>query len=222
MNWLVDHDILLCREVLMTNPYQARNGSAERGQMWKVVSENLNAIPRPLFSVDQRGVREHLDLLIKRYKRKMSEEEKASGISPEPTEIDIAISSILEMSEVSQVEHENEIQSKRENMESDRMKAESIRKKAMEKVGETKRREDEGGNKPKRQRRSGGDTFQFIRERANTDMQMRREELELKKRKQDLEERRYTASVAQQQQIIQQQQQQNQAILTLLQNFVPQ
>ena len=201
MNWTQHHDVLLCREVLLLNPFQVRKGSAERGNLWKVVAENLNAIPCPKFNVDQRGVREHLGLLEKRYKRKMREEEKSSGISPEPTELDIAIDNILQMVEVSQLEQENEVQNKRDKMESDRLKAENIRKTAMEKAGETQRRtaeEDGGGKKPKRQRRSGNDTIEYLRSKADNDLELRKEELELKKRQQELDEKKFLASVAQQ------------------------
>ena len=73
------------------------------------------------------------------------------------------------MVEVSQLEQENEVQNKRGKTESDRLKAENIRKTAMEKAGETQRRtaqEDGGGKKPKRQRTSGNYTFEYLRSKA--------------------------------------------------------
>ena len=130
----------------------------------------------------------------------MSEEENFSGISPEPTELDIAINNILQMVEVSQLEQENEVQNKRGKTESDRLKAENIRKTAMEKAGETQRRtaeENGGGKKPKRPRTSGNYTFEYLRSKAD-DLELKKEELELKKRQQELDEKKFLASVAQQ------------------------
>ena len=172
---------------------------------------------------------------------------------PEPTELDIAIDNILQMVEASQLEQENEVQNKRDKMESDRLKAENIRKTAMEKAGETQRRtaeENGGGKKPKRPRTSGNYTFEYLRSKADNDLELKKEELELNKRQQQLDEKKFLASVAQrklmqtqqrevvqkmqqqekqqQQQVqdlqtmlLQQQQQQSKAMLVLLQKLVP-
>ncbi|XP_015775733.1 PREDICTED: uncharacterized protein LOC107353857 [Acropora digitifera] len=75
------------------------------------------------FLVTKRSVRDHLKILIKRYRKKMNAEERSTVLSPEPIELDQALADIIEMDE-----------------DTDKQKAESIRKMAMEKLGETKKR----------------------------------------------------------------------------------
>ena len=72
----------------------------------------------------------------------------------------------------------------------DRAKAEDVRLKAMEKLSETKKRDssaDESDDKPKRQRRSGGDAMQYLAERAKVSDQLKEEELKMRKEHQTLE-----------------------------------
>ena len=67
-------------------------------------------------------------------------------------------------------------------IESDQTKTEDARLKAMEKLSETRKRrsssegEDE---KPKRQRRSGGDAMEFLAERAKINYELKQEELKM-------------------------------------------
>ena len=80
------HDILLCREVLSVNPFSAQKISNERGKLWEEISTILNSTSGVRFFVMKRSVRDHLNILIKRYKKKMTAEEKSTGVSPELTE----------------------------------------------------------------------------------------------------------------------------------------
>ena len=92
MTWTLEHDTLLCRDILVEEPYQFKMGTRERGHSW-----DLNKIGQPHFMVDQRAVRDHFLKLERSFKRKMAEEELASGISPtEPTELEQAIQDIIE------------------------------------------------------------------------------------------------------------------------------
>ena len=70
----------------------------------------------------------------------MVKEEKQSGISPEPTELDRAVEQIIEMEESADVEQQVNDAVKKQKEASDREKAENIRKKAMEKLGDTTKR----------------------------------------------------------------------------------
>ena len=72
----------------------------------------------------------------------------------------------------------------------DRVKAEDVRLKAMEKLSETKKRgssADESDDKPKRQRRSGGDASECLVERAKVSDQLKDEDLKMKRDQQTLE-----------------------------------
>ena len=53
MVWSSERDILLCREILVTEPYKFKVGTRERGQAWDKVARELNAIKGARFVVDQ-------------------------------------------------------------------------------------------------------------------------------------------------------------------------
>ena len=40
-------------------------GSVDRGNVWKIISEALNAMEQPLFKVNERTIRDGLNLLMK-------------------------------------------------------------------------------------------------------------------------------------------------------------
>lgn len=83
MTWSEEHDVLFCRELIVTQPFQYKAGSREKGQCWDSIACKLNGIAKPFFKVDQRSLRDHLNKLLKEYARKKAYEEKASGIDPE-------------------------------------------------------------------------------------------------------------------------------------------
>ena len=115
----------------------------------------------------------------------------------------------------------------RGKIDADRAKAEEARKRAMERIGQTKRRLSEDGEEFRRHRRSGNDTIAFLRERSAFDRELREKELELKK--QEMEEQAKRAQQLMQQQqaqmqatqamLLQQQQQQGQALLAVIEKF---
>ena len=91
MRWTEEHNIVLCREVLVVQPYQYRPKSAERGSAWTSIANELNAVQEIRFCVTQKAVRDRMKLLVERHKKKTRDEESASGISPEQSEIDEAL-----------------------------------------------------------------------------------------------------------------------------------
>ena len=108
MYWTKDHDLLLVREVLTVDPYSQPKGSRERAKLWEEIALNLSAVSEPRFSVSVRSVRDRVNLvLIKKHKRKVAEESKASGIAvDEPSEFDAAIEEICEKAEAAQREQQ--------------------------------------------------------------------------------------------------------------------
>ena len=109
----------------------------------------------------------------------MSEEEKASGISVEElTEKGSLIEELLE--------REDTIQAKAESASKQQLKdetAEDVRKKAMERLKVTKKRNwDEGGASPKRRKSRGAEPMvYFLREKAAADREIRQQELRAKR-----------------------------------------
>ena len=58
MNWTNEHDILLCREVIVNDPYEFKTGSHERDQCLDKIADILHAIQNPRLKVDQQSIRD--------------------------------------------------------------------------------------------------------------------------------------------------------------------
>ena len=76
---------------------------------------------------------------IKRYRKKVNAEERSSGVSPEPTELDQALANIIEIEEVASTSQEIDEAVVKEKEDTDKRKVGSMRKMAMEKLGEPRR-----------------------------------------------------------------------------------
>ncbi|XP_068677223.1 DNA ligase 1-like [Montipora foliosa] len=227
--WTKEHDILLCREVLSVNPFSAKRNSNERGKLWEEISTNLNSTSGVRFFVTKRSVRDHLNILIKRYRKKMNAEERSTGVSPEPTELDQALADIIEMEEVASTSQEIDEAVIKEKEDTDKQKAESIRKKAMKKLGETQKRAVEEGeqeNHMKKKRRSGNETISFLREKAESEKALREEELAIRRKQQELEEKKLASYLDQQKSMMElmhhQQQQQSQILMAVVDKLMNQ
>ena len=88
----------------------------------------------------------------------------ASGISPKQDELDVLLEGITER-EKAAGENREDLSRKKEN---DKVTAEEMRKQAMERMGQTKRKTQEdnkGDTKDRRKRRSGGDAVEFLKEK---------------------------------------------------------
>lgn len=87
MYWTEQHNIILCREVVFQNPYVYKKGTPQCSETWKKIVDVLNKCDSPQFNVDHRAIRDHINVLVNKYKKKIRAEERASGISPdEPSE----------------------------------------------------------------------------------------------------------------------------------------
>ena len=47
MSWTTAHDVALCCEILVLEPYRFKIGSRERGQCWDSIAENLSSLSYP-------------------------------------------------------------------------------------------------------------------------------------------------------------------------------
>ena len=138
-------------QVLLINPFKTRKGSVERDSLWTKIANNLNSLVTPAFAVNQRSVRDHLVLLQKKFRKKMSQDERASGICPEKTELDVLIEEINDIEEVAEAGHLEEKNKLQEKADQDKVKADDMKGQAVETFGMTKRRraEDDKENIPK-------------------------------------------------------------------------
>ena len=174
------------------NPFSAKKNSNERGKLWEEITANLNITSGMCFFVTKRSVRDHLNIFIKRYRKKMNAEERSSGVSPEPTELDQALANIIEMEEVASTSQEIDEAVVKEKEDTDKQKAGSMRKMAMEKLGETQKREVEEGEQENyvKKKRSGNETISFLREKAESEKALREEELAIRRKQEELEEKK--------------------------------
>ena len=104
MKWTEDHDLTLCGEVLLQEPFKYPKNSKERGEIWGQIALNLNSLASPIFKVSKRSVRDRLTLLQTKYKEKIREEERASGIDCEETQLDTAVEEILDKEKAADME----------------------------------------------------------------------------------------------------------------------
>ena len=141
MAWTEEHDLLLCREILISQPYKFPFGSREWWYCWSEVANRLNKCHQPRFTVDQRAVRERYAKIEKYFKNRMAKEERASGINAEESELDQAIQDIMGMAEAAEVEITQKAAENKNSRDKDRLTAEDVRKRSMEILSETQERE---------------------------------------------------------------------------------
>eukprot|EP00795_Rhopilema_esculentum_P017010 gene17010-8515_t len=155
--WSKEHDILMLRDVNASEIWMTKPGSMERGDGWKQIADRLNKIESPNFECTARSVRENFQTLIEKRKVVNREEERASGISPEITEVDILLDELLEVFSSAAFDQQAAEKEKVDKRVEDVEKAKELRQQSLETLGETQKK---------------------MRE----DAEIKREELELKKR----------------------------------------
>ena len=218
MTWTEEHDLLFLREMVVSNPFQFKGGSRERGKAMDAIADVLNAMKKPYFKVDQRALRDHLNKLLKEYRRKKAYEEGASGIDVEVTEIDTLLEEVLELQKESELLLQAAAESKSKADENEQKAAQSIRRKSLETWSQSKKRESESSDideiaSPKRTRNNGNETVNFLREKSLAENEFRNKELELKQQELDLMKQKEENANQRFEQLIHQSQQQNQALM---------
>ena len=180
----------------------------------------------PSFKVTQRSVRDRYTHMERNHKTKVSQEERASGITPEETEVDRAMEEIIQLFEEYDWENEKLSEEKKKKAEEDVAKAEEMRRESLETFKETKKRKESESEPseipPKKRRASGSDTMNYLKEmgeaegkRRVEEMAMRRQEMEkqselqreeMRLKKQEMGDKRNQNEAMQQSMMMQQQQ----------------
>ena len=181
MSWKEDHDKALIREILVYEPWIQRKGSQERGQIWRNIAESLNQISDLNFRVDERAVRDHHKHLNKKYKKEISEENRASGIAPpEETELIRGLREISEQFHDFDLKHEENKQQKQQSANKEVQIAEDFRLASLETYGETSQRKtDDDEIPPKKKRRTGSETISYLRDKNAQEVDMKKQELDI-------------------------------------------
>ena len=181
MEWTDVHDILLLREMIASELFQFKKGSPDRGKIWESIQERLNKLDNPKFVIkEKRGVRDRWNLLQAKFKRMQREELQPValiGIDCELSEKDALIEELCEK--------EDSFSAKDKKKSDDKEAAEEIRKKAMERMSSKKKSNESAGGSAKKSRRSGGDAIEFLKEKAQSEYSIRRQELELQRKEQE-------------------------------------
>jgi len=131
MVWSALHDEMLCREILVVDPFTGTNKSTvARGTKWEEVAQNLNKIQEVYFKVYKRAVRDRYNLLSKELRTKLKTEERESGIETDMTEVEVALEELIEKEDAAETEQRVVDSQKKMKDSQDRENAENIRKKA--------------------------------------------------------------------------------------------
>lgn len=205
--------------MLASNPYQFQSGSRERGKALTQIADTLNQLAKPTFKLDQRAVRDHIAKLLRSFNLKNKQEEKASGIDVETTECDVLCEEILELKKESELKEQNDQICKSKQIAEDQKSADSIRRKSLETWHQTRKREScesENDLTPKRRRNNGNETLEFLREKSQNDVNIREQELAVKKEEIELQRLREDNANKRYEAMMLQAQQQNQALMMLL------
>ena len=159
--WRGEHDVLLCREILVSQPFKFKERTVERGTIWDEIANQFNNCQTLKFRVNKRSVREQFKLIKEKFKRKIQDEEKASGIDVElSSELEQALEDICALEESQPAEVMDLKQAK---AEANKLKAKEIRQKAMGSFGQTKAKE--GQEEPVKKKRRGGRLSTVLRKK---------------------------------------------------------
>ena len=219
MIWTELHETYLLREILHLQPWVERFGSHERGQCWEQIAAVLNSLEEPIFKVSLRSVRDHYNLMVKKYKKKWEDEEKSSGISPEHTEIDDALLDLIQRFDEADSERKKESGEKKRKTEDELQKAQEIRNMSLETFGDTKKRKGDETDVKGNKRRRSSDTMTYLAEKSEREFQLRQEELKIKERELELQTQQMKNNQQTQQAQLLLLTQQNAAMLDLFKTF---
>ena len=92
---------------MIHNPFQNKKSSIQRGQVWKNFAERLVTVKEVRFkaNLNQRAVRDSYNLLANKLRRKLKDEEKASGIETDMTELEAALEDLIEREDQSDAKY---------------------------------------------------------------------------------------------------------------------
>ena len=171
MEWSLGNDVVLCTEIRVCEPYKFKKCSNDEGKIWTKLASVVNSNEEVKFHVSHTGVCERYQGLKAKYLEKIKDEEKASGISPEVTELDKLLKEIAEKESLAEPSRKRDSTMKKNEEEC--KVADDLWKTTMESMAETKKRsmESEGEDtNVKQKRRSGSDAIEYLRERAEKEI----------------------------------------------------
>ena len=153
---------MLLQEVAADGVMHQKPKSRDTGSAWQKVADSINSLPG--YEVSSRSVRDRYNNLAKKHKIKMGQEERSTGGGgSELDESESMLEDLIEVNEESEQRAEEKNNPKQILVNEDKARANEMRKRAMETMGETKAKTGEGCKEEKR-RRSAGQSFQWLQE----------------------------------------------------------
>ncbi|CAB3983614.1 Hypothetical predicted protein [Paramuricea clavata] len=183
MVWSKAKDLILLKEIAAEGVMSNKPRSRERGMQWQRIADNITALGQ---GVTSRAVRDHYNVMAKKYRARMAQEERSTGEGgAELTEAESLLEELIHIEGEMERQVENENEENQQRIEQERGQALEMRERAMETLGQTRKRtrqNGEGSGKEQKRRRSG-DMMKWLQERVEL-------EKEEKKAKRE-EEREY-------------------------------
>ena len=180
--WSKQNDTLFCREILLYKPFKfsKKVRSVERRKAWETIAGNLNGIEDPKFRVTARCVRDRYAYLTSRKSTQLKDAERASGIAVVETELDVLLEEILEKEKEDELAFEDNKKEADDKTAKDKLSAQEMSQKAMERMSQEKNNfeEDDNGPKKKKTRRSSQELFEFFEEKMSKTHAYEKEKLE--------------------------------------------
>ena len=138
MQWSDDKDLEMMKEMAANGIFSYKSGSRERGQLLQTIVTHLDSLYG--FLVTKRSVRDRFTTLMRKYKARMNKEVKGSGTAgDEPSEYEILIEDLIQLSGESDLKQESAAEEKKNALEIEQQKAIEVRQQAMERIGEMKK-----------------------------------------------------------------------------------
>ena len=144
MTWTDEKDFIMLTAMAGEGVFDAKVGSRERGSTWKSVATSLNCHSAQGVNVNQRSMRDRFNILAKRVKAKLSKEERERGGGESGlSETERLAEELIVLSEESEKRNEDQSEAKREAMANENKQALEMRDRALERLGETRKRNEE-------------------------------------------------------------------------------
>ena len=183
MKWSLKHDTIFGRELLSWELWKYRSDTREQRNCFEEKSKILNNIKEPQFCVSQKSLRDRLKILERDCKARKREAERGSGISPEYREIDQIMEDYLERRDEEEAKQGKESTEDRNKEYQEKASGQEMRERAMERLGQTKKRN--GNDEPRKKRHKSNETLDYLREEAERECKIRQDELEMKKKQEE-------------------------------------
>ena len=164
MVWSKAKDLALLKEIAAEGVLVHKQRSRERGMQWQKVADNMSVMGQ---DVTSRAVRDHYKMISKKHRARMAREERATGEGGvELTEDEMLLEELIDVEDETDRLMENETEAKNQRIENEKEQALEMRERAMERIGQTRKRTGETSESGATQkRRRSGEMMEWLQER---------------------------------------------------------